>query len=125
MPNNTCSTSHCFQKKMYVQDLMRKQGAAIYRDIIEKRGHLYVSGHAALADGAQQAVEEILHKHGKMSQEHVENLIANLKVFKCNSCLYVTFIFLMISGISMVFCSFKPNHVEIYEQCALVMPLFS
>jgi sulfite reductase (NADPH) flavoprotein alpha-component len=67
------------QKKIYVQDRMREQGAELFR-WIDEGASLYVCGDAAqMAKDVDNALHDIVREHGKMSSEASGEYVATLK----------------------------------------------
>ena len=66
-------------EKIYVQDMMIKQGKALYA-AIENGGHFYICGDATrMAKDVEKALIGIIAKHGSFSSEHAIEYISNLK----------------------------------------------
>jgi len=66
-------------EKVYVQDIMRKNGKELYQ-WLEKGAHFYVCGDAGrMASDVHEALIEIVSEHGKLSAEDAAAYIADLK----------------------------------------------
>ena len=77
---------------------MAKHSAEVYQDLIERGGHLYVSGLAALAEDVQRTLEMILRREGGMRPEQAAGLVNMLKVSYIISIIACSFI------ICLAFC---------------------
>jgi nitric-oxide synthase len=67
------------QKKCYVQDLLAKNKADIYENIVNRQGHFYVCGDVRMAAEVTQTLELTLHKHSKMSIDEARIYVNEMK----------------------------------------------
>ncbi|XP_065334274.1 nitric oxide synthase-like protein isoform X2 [Cloeon dipterum] len=65
--------------KTYVQDLIRTEGAAIYKQIVVQKGHFYVCGDCTMAEHVYRTLKEIIRVHGGMSDSAVETYMLLLR----------------------------------------------
>lgn len=69
-------------EKVYVQDRMHAQGAALYKMLING-AHFYVCGDAnAMAPDVDRALHRIVEEHGQLTQEQATAFVDRLKVEK-------------------------------------------
>jgi nitric-oxide synthase len=71
-----------FNLQTYVQDLLKKEGAAVYKQIFSEKGHFYVCGDCTMAEHVFKTLKEIFIEHGCMSEQRAENYMLSLRV--CN-----------------------------------------
>ena len=50
------------------------------RLLTEEHGHFYVCGDCKMADDVEQTLEEIIQKHGNMTEEEAKEFVAVLRV---------------------------------------------
>ncbi|KAK6968734.1 nitric oxide synthase, partial [Biomphalaria glabrata] len=65
--------------KLYVQDLLRRRSAQVMDIVINKEGHIYVSGDVAKVNEITNALEELLVVDGLMSPDEAAKYIWLLK----------------------------------------------
>ncbi|KAH9639089.1 hypothetical protein HF086_009058 [Spodoptera exigua] len=65
--------------RKYVQALLEDEGAEMTRLLVEEHGHFYVCGDCKMADDVEQKLEEIIQKHGDMTEEEAKEFIASLR----------------------------------------------
>jgi NADPH-ferrihemoprotein reductase len=64
-------------QRVYVQNLIREQGALIWR-LIDAGGYVYVCGSQAMRDGVRAAFVDAVGEHGALPSQHAEALIDQL-----------------------------------------------
>ncbi|KAK7071225.1 hypothetical protein SK128_001682 [Halocaridina rubra] len=64
----------------YIQDLLLVNGKVIYKQLVQKDGHIYICGSEDMADGVQQSLMAIFQDFGKHSPEKAQNFIRKMKV---------------------------------------------
>lgn len=64
----------------YVQDLLEDEGAEMTRLLVEENGHFYVCGDCKMANGVEQTLEEIIQKHGGMTEDEAKEFVTVLRV---------------------------------------------
>lgn len=68
------------RNKIYVQDRMREQGLMIYDMLVRRHGYIYVCGDGAkMAHDVDEALHDVLGKHGGMDKGAVAETIAELQ----------------------------------------------
>ncbi|XP_023704470.1 nitric oxide synthase, salivary gland isoform X3 [Cryptotermes secundus] len=65
--------------KTYVQDLLRKEAAAVYQKIVIEGGHFYVCGDCTMAEHVYQMLKLIIQEHGGMLDSEVESYMLTLR----------------------------------------------
>ncbi|XP_059483538.1 nitric oxide synthase-like protein isoform X3 [Neocloeon triangulifer] len=65
--------------KTYVQDLIRTESAAIYKQIVVQKGHFYVCGDCTMAEHVYRTLKEIIKVHGGMTDASVETYMLLLR----------------------------------------------
>ncbi|KAI4462215.1 nitric oxide synthase-related [Holotrichia oblita] len=66
-------------KKTYVQDLLLKEAAELFKMIVLDKGHFYVCGDVTMADHVYQTLKTILQKYGNMTDEQVEKFMLTMR----------------------------------------------
>lgn len=67
-------------QKIYVQDKLRKKGAEIWR-WIQQGAHIYICGDSNhMARGVEQALMDVVVKHGGMNREQADEFLSELRV---------------------------------------------
>ncbi len=64
-------------QRVYVQKLIREQGALIWR-LIDAGGYVYVCGSQAMRDSVRAAFADVVGEHGALPSQHAEALIHQL-----------------------------------------------
>ena len=64
----------------YVQTILRKNAADVYRIIVKECGHFYVCGDVKMASDVTATLEEIIMTEGKMSPQDAKDFIRKLQV---------------------------------------------
>lgn len=69
------------QKKMYVQDIMEKNGESLFDLIINKNGHFYVCGDVRMAADVTQMLEQQLvnHSNSKLNLQDAKDYLHLMK----------------------------------------------
>lgn len=70
--------------QMYVQELAEKEGSEIHDLLINRGAHFYVCGDCKMAEDVHQKLKGIIKKHGRMTDEQVQNFMFTLKVSVAN-----------------------------------------
>ncbi|KAJ8872955.1 hypothetical protein PR048_026571 [Dryococelus australis] len=65
--------------KMYVQDLMKREGADVYRKVVAEQGHFYVCGDCTMAENVYQTLKQIIQEHSNMTDNEVETYMLKLR----------------------------------------------
>ncbi|XP_069669172.1 nitric oxide synthase, salivary gland isoform X2 [Periplaneta americana] len=65
--------------KTYVQDLIRKEAAAVYQKVVVEGGHFYVCGDCTMAEHVYQMLKLIIQEHGGMLDSEVESYMLTLR----------------------------------------------
>ncbi|KDR21429.1 nitric oxide synthase, salivary gland isoform X2 [Zootermopsis nevadensis] len=65
--------------KTYVQDLIRKEAAAVYKKVVIEGGHFYVCGDCTMAEHVYQMLKLIIQEHGGMLDSEVESYMLTLR----------------------------------------------
>lgn len=65
--------------KTYVQDLAVREGAEIYRLLVQEKGHFYICGDITMAEHVYQTFKNIIQKYGKMSDAEVQSYMLQLR----------------------------------------------
>ncbi|KAK7869083.1 hypothetical protein R5R35_000802 [Gryllus longicercus] len=65
--------------KTYVQDLIRKEAATVYRKLVDEGGHFYVCGDCTMAEHVYQTLKHIIQEHGQLSESEVESFMLKLR----------------------------------------------
>ena len=63
---------------VYVQNLIREQGALIWR-LINAGGYVYVCGSQPMRDSVRAAFVDVAGEHGSLSPEHAEAIVHQLE----------------------------------------------
>ncbi|XP_067136813.1 nitric oxide synthase, inducible-like [Centruroides vittatus] len=66
------------QKKKYVQDAVKDEAKLVY-EMIQRNGHIYVCGDAAMSEGVRKAVKYVLVYQGNYSKDEAENYFIQLQ----------------------------------------------
>ncbi|ODM95587.1 Nitric oxide synthase [Orchesella cincta] len=66
-------------KKTYVQDLLRREGDAVARQIMKEGGHVYVCGDCTMAEDVYQTLKSIVQERGMLNDAEVENYMLSLR----------------------------------------------
>ena len=67
-------------KKVYVQDKLREQAAAVYRMLVQESGYLYVCGDGAkMAKDVERALTEILMEQAPMTRDEAASTLELLR----------------------------------------------
>jgi len=64
----------------YVQDMIRKEAAAVYQKIVLEGGHFYVCGDCTMAEHVYQMLKLIIKEHSGMLDTEVESYMLTLRV---------------------------------------------
>jgi len=72
----------CFQT--YVQDLLRREGDAVARQIMQEGGHVYVCGDCTMAEDVYQTLKSIVQERGMLNDTEVEGYMLSLRVLLHN-----------------------------------------
>ena len=64
---------------MYVQDVLRENGAELYRQITESEAHIYVCGDISMASQVNSTVEEIVQNFGDKSIKEAQSIVLHLR----------------------------------------------
>lgn len=65
--------------KTYVQDIIRTEKRAVYRKLVEERGHFYVCGDCTMADNVYQTLKQIIQELGRKTEQEVENYMLSMR----------------------------------------------
>ncbi|XP_060528614.1 nitric oxide synthase isoform X2 [Cylas formicarius] len=65
--------------KTYVQDLILKDAAEIYKLLVIEEGHFYVCGDCTMAEHVYQTLKKIIQKFGGMSDNEVQSFLLSLR----------------------------------------------
>ncbi|XP_049776657.1 nitric oxide synthase, salivary gland [Schistocerca cancellata] len=65
--------------KTYVQDLIRKEAASVYKKLVEEDGHFYVCGDCTMAEHVYQMLKLIIQEHGSMTDADVESYMLKMR----------------------------------------------
>ncbi|CAL8084386.1 unnamed protein product [Orchesella dallaii] len=66
-------------KKTYVQDLLRREGDAVARQIMQEGGHVYVCGDCTMAEDVYQTLKSIVQERGMLNDAEVESYMLSLR----------------------------------------------
>lgn len=69
-----------FQPQTYVQDLLRREGDVVCRQIMQENGHIYVCGDCTMAEDVYQTLKSIVQEIGNFSDSEVESYMLSLRV---------------------------------------------
>ena len=70
------------EEKIYVQDLMREQGAELFT-WIEQGGYFFVCGDAQrMAKDVDKALFDVIKEHGKLSDDEASTYVSEMKKAK-------------------------------------------
>jgi cytochrome P450/NADPH-cytochrome P450 reductase len=69
------------QRRVYVQDLVREQGALVWR-LIEAGGYVYVCGSQPMRDSVRGAFVDVVSEHGSLARKHAEAFMHELETTK-------------------------------------------
>ncbi|KAK2169168.1 hypothetical protein LSH36_12g26014 [Paralvinella palmiformis] len=67
------------KNKVYVQDLLRKYGGEIRRQLIDLSGHIYICGFSSMAEGVQDTIIKILKKECRLTETKAIEMLDKLK----------------------------------------------
>nr|QCX35686.1 Nitric Oxide Synthase 1 [Nautilus pompilius] len=67
------------QKKVYVQDIMKRHSKEICDAIVKQGGHIYVCGDVSMASDVSDTVEMILREEAGMASEDAKNYVLKLR----------------------------------------------
>ncbi|CAH1168649.1 unnamed protein product [Phyllotreta striolata] len=65
--------------KTYVQTLALQEGSEIYRLLVQEKGHFYVCGDCTMAEHVHQTLQNIIKKHGGMTDSEVQSFMLSLR----------------------------------------------
>ncbi|XP_068235236.1 nitric oxide synthase, salivary gland-like [Palaemon carinicauda] len=65
--------------KAYVQDLLLLNGKEVYKQLVQKSGHVYICGSESMADGVSESLLSIVQDHGRKTVGQAKNLIQKMK----------------------------------------------
>jgi sulfite reductase alpha subunit-like flavoprotein len=65
-------------RRVYVQDLIREQGALLWR-LINAGGYVYVCGSQPMREGVRDAFVDLIIEHGSLPREHAEAFMCELE----------------------------------------------
>ena len=65
-------------EKVYVQTLLLKQSHAVYKNIVNDNGHIYICGDMTMANKVEQVLVRILCKEGSMDEVKAHDFIERL-----------------------------------------------
>lgn len=63
----------------YVQDIIRTEKRAVYRKLVEEKGHFYVCGDCTMADNVYQTLKQIIQELGRKTEQEVENYMLSMR----------------------------------------------
>ncbi|CAH1105276.1 unnamed protein product [Psylliodes chrysocephalus] len=65
--------------KTYVQTLALQEGYEIFQLLVKEKGHFYVCGDCTMAEHVHQTLQNIIRKHGCMSESEVQSYMLSLR----------------------------------------------
>ncbi|XP_063238129.1 nitric oxide synthase, salivary gland [Bacillus rossius redtenbacheri] len=65
--------------KTYVQDLLRRRAADVYRKLVLEQGHFYVCGDCTMAENVYQTLRQIIQQQSGMCEQDVETYMLKLR----------------------------------------------
>uniref|UniRef100_A0A2A4JQF6 Nitric oxide synthase n=1 Tax=Heliothis virescens TaxID=7102 RepID=A0A2A4JQF6_HELVI len=66
-------------RNKYVQELLENEGAEMTRLLMEENAHFFVCGDCKMADDVEMKLQDIVEKHGRMSDADAKEFIAALR----------------------------------------------
>lgn len=63
-----------------MQDLVRREAAAVYRKLVLEGGHFFVCGDCTMAEHVYQTLKLIIQERGAMTESQVERYMLKLRV---------------------------------------------
>jgi len=73
------ATSRGPRKNEYVMDLLRKDAKNIFKDVVKKGGHIYLSGDENMIYSCNQEFIQIFHMEGNMTLDTAEKFVEKLQ----------------------------------------------
>lgn len=71
--------------KVYVQDLLWKDGARVSKLILKEEAYVYVCGGTAMASQVEDTLKRIIFQHGNMNQDQANDVVRKLKVSRTDA----------------------------------------